>query len=423
VRALLQQISIPLLAVATVLIVTWVSARVISSTRERRFRIRETQAPETDRRSIAAYWGVPEVQPSDTALSDQLDQLNRPLHSLHTEANALQSTYHARVARCVSCLALALIALGLDLTVFHYHKDLERFAAALEPAALIVALQQWWAARAANHLWVTARAKVELLRQWAFLRLMFQPAGTWVVASDSESDFNAQVAEIEAHVTLGQVKGWCDSVFHFIRRGNRMAEPIEDRVRAYWTTTKSRYMATKPTKLSERDVYFYLMRRPIRQLSWFRVAQRRLQRGRKLREAALSFLFVLSVALAVCKAVLILRSSAESDIAYALVDNDQTAIDLVAFGLLIAVALSAGLTTIYLSRNDRSLLHRYAAQQRHVEKWLRDTLGDPSHAGKGIQALPTEKLTKQVLEFEELMIDELTDWINISSHDSLELAL
>jgi hypothetical protein len=45
-----------------------------------------------------------------------------------------------------------------------------------------------------------------------------------------------------------------------------------------------------------------------------------------------------------------------------------------------------------------------------------------SHPSKTIQAGPNDRPSEQVLEFEGLMIDELIDWIHISSHDALELA-
>src|SRR5262249_54027428 len=142
----------------------WTSAYVIGWARERRFRIREMDAPETDRKSIAADRGIPEVHATETTISGRLSVFNRLLHTPHDHANFLQRRYHAQVARCVSCLALALAVLGLTLTVFRNNGDFERYAAAVELMALVVAFDRWWAARVANYLWIAARTKVELLR-------------------------------------------------------------------------------------------------------------------------------------------------------------------------------------------------------------------------------------------------------------------
>jgi hypothetical protein len=87
--------------------------------------------------------------------------------------------------------------------------------------------------------------------------------------------------------------------------------------------------------------------------------------------------------------------------------------------LLAATTISAALTSIYLSRNDRSLRHRYAAQERRIEGWLRRVWQRP---GAGAAQPPTaEVFTAEVLDFEELMLEELIDWIHISAHDALEL--
>ena len=86
-------------------------------------------------------------------------------------------------------------------------------------------------------------------------------------------------------------------------------------------------------------------------------------------------------------------------------------------------AVSAALSSRYLGRNDRSLLHRYAAQERKIEDWLESFL--PKVPGIGtLTAAPVSVLSvgKDLLVFEDLMVDELVDWIHVTQHDTIELA-
>jgi hypothetical protein len=191
----------------------------------------------------------------------------------------------------------------------------------------------------------------------------------------------------------------------------------------FWHDRRGRYLSLATDYLVEpNDLYFYLYRRPIRQLAWFRLSRLRLRSSSRLRESAMAALFGISCALALFKAYLVVGGhvplDAEAEHAGA------SSADFIALGLLLVTTLSTALTSIYLSRNDRSLLHRYATQMRAIEDWLQRVLG--RRPGGGSQAaLPAAvpaSQTQDILEFERLMVDELVDWIHISSHDTLELA-
>src|SRR5262245_2089579 len=105
------------LALMIVLVSLAIFTPIIRRARERRYAIREAQG--SDRASIAKQFEIPEIQPETTSIATSLEELYRPVAQVHKTANRYQQTYHNRVARCVICLAIALIALGLSLTVFH----------------------------------------------------------------------------------------------------------------------------------------------------------------------------------------------------------------------------------------------------------------------------------------------------------------
>jgi hypothetical protein len=134
----------------------------------------------------------------------------------------------------------------------------------------------------------------------------------------------------------------------------------------------------------------------------------------------MAVLFVLSIILAAGKAVLVFNSSDLAELERA-TGSGQRLVEYITFGLLAVTMLSTALTTLYLSRNDRSLSHRYATQERRIEEWLRRVLKS-NVAGPGTDCGNDQRMKDEALEFERLMVDELVDWIHISSHDAIELA-
>ena len=92
-------------------------------------------------------------------------------------------------------------------------------------------------------------------------------------------------------------------------------------------------------------------------------------------------------------------------------------------GSLCITTASVVITSIYLSRNDRSIFHRYAEQERHVTNWIDGFLSalrssfETSSASKH----PNVDIAGEVLRFENIMIEEHMDWVHISSGDVLEL--
>jgi hypothetical protein len=402
-------------------------ARVTVRLRARRFEIGEGRESEALRGRIAGELGIPEVGPSQTRSFRTLDDLRQPLMLLHEGSNSLQALYHMRVARCIACLGLALTVLGLSLTVLHGDPAFEEFAAIAEVIALGLALVHWWTARMANHLWIAARTKVELLRQWTFLRAFLPPAGDHARAYQAQRLFDAKAAEIDAALSNSPPAGWWQWIASLLRPRpdpEQLTETLEEQVRRYWDKTRAGHAAPPaPGTVAPADLHLYLRRRPVRQLAWFQIARKRLRRSGRLREDVMARLFLVCIVLAIGKVALVvwhhLASAGAAASHGVMVTTIPTVISIIAMALLAATTISAALTSIYLSRNDRSLRHRYAAQERRIEGWLRRVWQRP---GAGAAQLPTtEVFTTEVLNFEELMLEELIDWVHISAHDALEL--
>jgi hypothetical protein len=92
--------------------------------------------------------------------------------------------------------------------------------------------------------------------------------------------------------------------------------------------------------------------------------------------------------------------------------------------LLIAAGMSAAMTAYYINQNSRSLIHRYNTQKRMAARWL-TAFGNRWNFATLPTAIinpSTKDIRAQILLFEELMIEEVIDWVNITSHDAIELA-
>jgi hypothetical protein len=410
-------------------------ARTIVRLRARRFETEERGDLATDRGLIADDFGIPEVSPSETTTFRRLDDLEQPLDARHEEANLVQGLYHTRVARCVSCLGLALAILGLSLTVFHGSAWFEEFAAAAEVVALGLALYHWWSARNANGLWVATRTKVEFLRQWTFLQAFLATGGA-DGAGQASREAAAKAAEIDEALLSAPSHGWWQWIARLLRPpgASHLSKTLEERVQGHWDKVRAAYAAMPAAagEVARADLHLYLRRRPVRQLAWFGLAHKRLHRSSRLREDLMARLFLLSAGLAVGKLALVAwhgwgRSSggavqaASGGGGVSFVDL-PTAISLVALALLAATTVSAAAASIYLSRNDRSLMHRYAFQQRRIRSWLKRVAGGQSAGSSAAGSVPWSRFRDDVLEFEDIMVEELIDWIHISAHDALELA-
>lgn len=93
--------------------------------------------------------------------------------------------------------------------------------------------------------------------------------------------------------------------------------------------------------------------------------------------------------------------------------------------LLVVTGLSAAMTAYYINQNSRSLIHRYNTQQRIIARWLAafdDRWSFASMPSLSIDPAAKNEIRAQILWFEDLMIEELIDWVHITSYDAMELA-
>jgi hypothetical protein len=309
----------------------------------------------------------------------------RPLHQASIEK---QNAYYDCLTRSVAALALALIALILGLTFFVGDHWYSTFSASVEVLAFSYVLYQFWIGRRINKDWVEARARSEIMRQAGVVMATAATAAgaaTLDVAEKAKWDAIAQTP-IASHPT-----------------GD---DEFADLVHGEWIKHQpdlSNYVAN----LNAASFETYLAYRARRQLRWFQTAIKRLQNNHARRETMLRIVFGLCVLVALAKLV------------FSMPQFHMAAVtkSWILVALFVAAAWASAYTAFYLSNNQRSLFHRYNTQVRQIREWLRqcDTL-------KTQHPFNTSEAQRQVMWFEALMEGELIDWINITHHDSMEIA-
>jgi hypothetical protein len=88
--------------------------------------------------------------------------------------------------------------------------------------------------------------------------------------------------------------------------------------------------------------------------------------------------------------------------------------DWISAALLVVMVLSAAATNAYISRNERSLMHSYHAQERRIRTWFESFAATSAGGAAGHDTLDA------VLAFEEIMLNDLLDFIHITSRDVIE---
>jgi hypothetical protein len=395
--------------------------RVARQARTREFQLAQRHA-DGELRSLAERFGVPEATPIESPMLKAFGAQQASVRKIHKLARDAQEVYRDRITRCVASLWFAITVMAFSVTVLHDAKALKPYVAALDLVALLWVLHQWWFALAANYRWVSLRTKAELLRQESFLNALFDPQS---VNSASDADvrqrFGEQEKAINESVIAPNPKPFRAWLLSLVRARPESVDPLEKRLRKYWLRNRERasQSADPSTQLATNDLLQYIHARPLRQLHWFRSAQYRLRRSSNARAATLGTLFVLAVLLALAK----IASTHASDASLPAVTHASIVSDLLSFAVLGITAISAALSSLYLGRNDRSLLHRYAAQERRIEDWTRSFVSKvPGISTLIASPVSIVAVSDDLLAFEDLMIDELVDWIHVSQHDTIELA-
>ena len=188
---------------------------------------------------------------------------------------------------------------------------------------------------------------------------------------------------------------------------------IVARIERFWSTRKASIESCTLTEadLTADALMVYLHRRARRQLGWFTDSKARLEHIAERRSIVLLILYCVTALLAVIRHVLFLYG-----------EHSQAHLEPL---LLIATGMSAAMTAHYINLNSRSLIHRYNTQQRFITGWLatfNDHWNFVSLPSLTIDLAAKADMRAQILRFEDLMIEELIDWIHITSHDTIELA-
>jgi hypothetical protein len=264
----------------------------------------------------------------------------------------------------------------------------------IDAIAILLVLILFLYERMTSRPWIAGRAGAELLRQYQILSVVFPS-----VASKAPADLKTQF-DIEANLVGTKVQ-----------QGS--ITNIGARIERFWSTRKASIESCTLTEadLTADALLVYLRRRARRQLGWFIDSKARLERIAERRNTVLLSLYSIAVGLSAIKHILFLYDGHAAAYLLRL--------------LLIVTGISGVMTAYYINQNSRSLIYRYNTQQRIITGWLAmfNKRWDPANLRSLTIDLSTKSdMRAQILRFEDLMIEELIDWVHITSHDAIELA-
>jgi hypothetical protein len=354
---------------------------------------------DASKESIARQFPLPAVDASTAEARRK--SLSPFLDKSHKHASVAQTKYYNAVVRSAGCLVLAFLSLAFgtlrpeDWPAWLDWPFLELVLNWIDVIAILFVLILFLYGRRACRPWIAGRAGAELIRQYQFLSLVFPSAISLRPDDDLKTTFDIEVGLIAASVQNGSLTD------------------IATRIERFWSTRRASIESRSLTDadLTADGLVVYLERRARRQLGWFADSKGRLEHIAERRNIVLLSLYYITAGLAVIRHVLFLRG-----------EHSQAYLEPL---LLIATGMSAAMTAHYINLNSRSLIHRYSAQQRFITSWLATFnkrwkfVNLPS---LNIDNPAKNDMRAQILRFEDLMIEELIDWIHITSHDAIELA-
>jgi hypothetical protein len=386
-----------------VLVIAWIGGHIYLWRRETIDRAERALEPPPE--TIAQEFDLPVPPDPESAVTQPMRaRASIWRQQLHERAIQFKDKYYEIIGRCGFLLASVFTLLAFELTILRSQTQLERYFVTTDLAAVSLVLFFWWRARITNQAWIAKRIQSELVRQW--LQLVF--AFSWAEAQ-IEVEFEPLLQRLENAIVEPKFLALRWLGFGLNSR------KLESRIQAYWQDLQKDLRAQALTRSFPNErlaILSYIFRRPIGQLQWYRMRQRQFARAGKRRSLIMLLLFLFSFALTLWNVVLVhwLNASQTKWPSY----SSITCEDWLNFLLLIATALSAALTYWYVSRNERSISHRYGSQRREIEIWLKET-------ARLIKENEVASIVNHVLEFEAIMISELIDWVHITSHDRIEL--
>jgi hypothetical protein len=389
----------PFIALVTTLIAMQAGVILTGAIRRRDYRLFEDKS----RERCAREFPLPQIGPS--AGEARQEALSPLVNAAHNAANAAQTAYHNAVVRSAGCLVIAFIAMVLG-TVAEKNwpligwpltdqSSVEHVLAWIDAIAISLVLILFLYARTAGPRWIASRAGAELLRQYQFFNVILPGACSPLHLDELKSQFEIETAAIKVRVRKGSITD------------------IITRIERFWSERRS---SIETRALVESDIaadalIIYLQRRVRRQLGWFADSKERLEHNSERRSIVLLMLYCIAVILAAVKLVFFLFHGYSPAYLLPL--------------LLIVTGVSAAMTAYYVNQNSRSLIHRYNTQQRIIAGWLvtfNDRWNFANLPTLTIDAAAKNDMRARILRFEDLMLEELIDWIQITSHDAMELA-
>jgi hypothetical protein len=359
-----------------------------------------TEQEQTERtKRLAETYHVPQAPQGSQHYAKWFGFANAEVGRLHKAAKEDQRAYHLAAGRCVASAASSLFVLALSITVLDKNTAFKTFAALYEIMAIGMSWWQWRVAKARSRRWVLSRTRVELLRQWLPLTILFGLQQTGPDA-DAKTAVAEQLANIDK--TVGGT------------------HRIGDAVKVYWDDIQRQCRASGiAASMKPSDLVGYVSLRPLRQLDECKTQQRRLRSVNKGREFWLRVTLKSALGLAVLKFAnaFLATQQVEQVTFYDGLLSPKLLSPYLSMGLLTLTASSIVLTALYMGRNDRSLSHRYASHERNLDGWFAVFANDSLAAS---QDRGTQFAEKILLLFEDFMIEEHIDWIHITLRDVVE---
>jgi hypothetical protein len=391
---LICELALPFIALAIVLLVMEAAVLLTNAIRSHDFRRFEDKSESGNTQSFP-------LPASDGSEADNRRKAMSPLlRSAHEGANAAQTVYHDAVVRSAGCLALAFLVLAFDslrandLPGWLNWEYLESLSSWIDALTIVFVLILFLYGRRISRTWIAGRAGIELLRQYQFLWMAFPSA------------FAAGSPDV--HIRFGQER---NAIATQVQQGP--ISEITGRIVQFWSARKAAIAGQKlaAEDLTSDAILVYLERRARRQLGWFIDSRDRLKHIAERRSRLLLIFYVAAAGIAVAKHGVFLWTG-------------HAPIHLVPL-LLIVTGMSAVMTAYYINQNSRSLIHRYNTQERTIAAWLTEFDARWNFAAIPLGAIDDaakDDIRARILSFEVVMIDELLDWIHITSRDAIELS-
>lgn len=307
----------------------------------------------------------------------------------HRTANDLQNRYHAQLAFSVSSLMVGFIALSASATIGASVGWFQTLAAIVDPLCFLNVIVAFLVASGTRRRWMKERIFSEFLRQRHYLaQLMAAPS---------------HQGEVEQAAVIERLTG---TVAEALRNGtSRIAA-----VRNIWRSERARYVRdVKTIPADERGCVFYLKKRILRQAHWFHASRSRIHGQMGFRHRALFLLFVAVFAMSVGKSAIVMLH------APAWIYENKTVLT---FLILMLLGLATWVTALFLGQNTKTLYFRYLEQEQQIVEWLNAHVRPGFANGVVSGALAMD----DVLRFEDVMVEELVAWLEITDHETIELS-